>query len=147
MSDRKCCYCKEQKPITDFYRDPNATGGRSWKCKTCQSELHRKWRESNREHRREYESRYRARLRDSECARMKARRDLIGNPRMDAYMEITRKHATRSGEWSEQEDAVLATSTDRLVDIALSLGRTYPSVQCRIRKLRKRGVTLARDAS
>lgn len=147
MSDRKCCYCKERKPITDFYRDPNATAGRSWKCKICQAEIHRKWREDNREHRRAYESRYLATHRKDELARMKSRRDLIGNPRMDFYMDVAAKHATRSGAWSEHEDEFLASSTDRLVDIAIELRRTYPSVQCRIRKLRKRGVELARDSA
>lgn len=72
---------------------------------------------------------------------------LLGNPTHERWQEITDKHATRSGEpWSEAEDAYLAASTDRIVDDAIALKRTYASVDSRIAHLRKRGIALARDA-
>lgn len=75
------------------------------------------------------------------------RRALLGNPTQERWKEITTKYATRRGEpWSEAEDAYLAASTDRIVDDALSLKRTYESVKKRIAHLRKRGISLARDA-
>ena len=76
---------------------------------------------------------------------MKTRRDLIGNPTMDMYMDVTAKYATRGGRWSKYEVDYLVSSTDRVVDDALTLKRTYPSVQNKIKKLRASGVVLARD--
>jgi len=73
-------------------------------------------------------------------------RELIGNPYLDRCRKIAAKYATRSGRWSESEDAYLVASADRIIDDALVLKRTYDSVSNRLARLRRHGVNLARDS-
>ncbi|MDN6657584.1 MAG: hypothetical protein L0L18_00935 [Acidipropionibacterium jensenii] len=109
----------------------------------------RAYREKNRERISERGRLYHEKNRGYNNARKRESYQLVGNPKADLWQEITAKHATRGGRqvrWSEAEDAYLAASTDRAVDDALELKRTYNSVQHRIAHLRRSGVTLARDA-
>ena len=102
--------------------------------------------EAHREEIRAYREAYRDAHLEERRAYDRERHALLGNQTKERWREITAKHATRRGRWSEAEDAYLAASTDRVVDDALALKRTHWSVQHRIDRLRKRGVTLARDA-
>lgn len=102
--------------------------------------------EAHREEIRAYREAYRDANLEERRAYDRERHALLGGPTRERWNEITAKHATRSGRWSDAEDAYIAASTDRIVDDAIALKRTYASVQHRIARLRKRGVTLARDA-
>lgn len=169
---KTCTKCGETKSVDRFYRDRSNRDGMETKCKECKRvyyEAHREekraydaaYREANREEKRAYQEAYRDAHREEIRAKGRAygeahreernamerdRRALLGDPTHERWQEITAKYATRRGRWSEAEDAYLAASTDRIVDDALALERTYVSVKHRIALLRKRGVTLARDA-
>lgn len=138
---KRCPQCGETKSADGFYRDRSKRDGLDTQCKECRRAYYEDHREeklaSNRAYREAHGEELRARDRD--------RNSLLGNPKIDRWQEITTKHATRRGRWSEAEDAYLATSTDRIVDDALALKRAYHSVSHRIRTLRARGITLARD--
>ena len=46
----KCCpECGKEKRIDDFSRDNRRTDGRCRRCKSCQAEYYRQWREGRRE--------------------------------------------------------------------------------------------------
>lgn len=90
---------------------------------------------------------YRESHREEDNIRARNRRELVGNPCLDRYREITAKYATVRGRWSEVEDAYLIASTDRVIDDALALKRTYGSVCGRLLHLRRCGVALARDGA
>lgn len=75
----------------------------------------------------------------------RAYRELVGNPYLERCREIAAKYATVRGRWSEAEDAYLVASTERIIEDALELKRTYDSVSNRLARLRRHGVNLARD--
>ena len=158
---KTCTKCGETKSADGFSRDPSKRDGLSSQCKECRHayrEAHREeirakgraYYEDHRGERLAYNDAYREAHRDEINAKQRAyNRDynaLLGNPTLDRWREITAKHATRHGRWSEAEDAYIAASTDRVVDDALALKRTHKSVNNRITRLRASGVTLARDA-
>ncbi|WP_066584058.1 hypothetical protein [Corynebacterium provencense] len=161
MTDTKrCTKCGETKSATGFHRSRSKRDGLYPWCKECTRaygraywEAHREERlakkrayyEAHREERNAYDRAYDEAHREEKRAYDRERKALLGDLHRDRRQEITRKYATRSGRWSEAEDRYLATSTDRVVDDALALGRTYQSVQYHLRLLRKRGVPLARD--
>lgn len=159
---KTCTKCGETKSADGFTRDRNRRDGLYPQCKACRRAYYedhreekrahsRSYREAHREELRAYDDAYREAHREEHRAYNRAysrdRRALLGNPMVDRWQEITAKHATRADEpWSEAEEAYLAASADRVVDDALALKRTYNSVKGRIALLRRRGVTLARDA-
>lgn len=57
-SHKTCTKCGEEKFLEEFYRDKRLKTGRRPDCKTCKTESHRKWAESNREHVKEYRADY-----------------------------------------------------------------------------------------
>lgn len=161
---KRCTKCRETKSVDEFHRNRRRRDGLASQCKECKRayyEDHREercaYREARREEKRAY---YEARREEAlayrrayyeehgeeERARNRDRKALLGDPTMDRWREITAKHATRRGQWSEAEDAYIVASTERIVDDALALKRTHGSVNGRIQTLRKRGVALARDA-
>ena len=109
------------------------------------SREHGKTRRQNpeyREKRREYMSEYikrpdvldRKRERERETQRKMRELGLMPN----RNLEITEKYATHNGEsWSDAEIEFLMSSELPLIDIALELGRTYPSVSGKRHRLRK----------
>jgi NAD-dependent SIR2 family protein deacetylase len=53
MKTKKCCHCKETKPVSDFYKDSNNKDGLYNNCKSChnfyttqygKTEKYKKWR-------------------------------------------------------------------------------------------------------
>lgn len=126
VTEKRCRRCGETKSVDGFHRNRSKRDGLATQCKECQ----RAYCEAHREESRAY---------------ARNRHALLGNPTYERWQEIAAKHATRRGRWSEAEDAYLATSTDRIVDDALALKRTHKSVETRLTRLRRRGVTLARD--
>lgn len=139
---KTCTKCGETKSADGFARDRSRRDGLAPQCKECRRAYNEAHREEIRARNRAYYEAHREEMR----AYSRDRRALLGNPTNERWQEITAKHATRRGRWSEAEEAYLAASTNRAVDDALELKRTYRSVQSRIRTLRARGVTLARDA-
>ncbi len=155
---KRCTKCGETKSMDGFSRDRSRCDGLQSRCKECFRDYHEDHREEQNARRRahhedhwEEESAkrraHREAHREEERAYYRERNAMLGDTRHNRWQEITRKHATRSGRWSEAEDNYLATSTERIVDDALALGRTFNSVNCRIRDLRARGVTLVRDSA
>ena len=170
---KRCPKCGETKPLEGFHRSRRNRDGLRTYCKECHCddarayrcanrkkvlelqrlnyeahrEEYRAYRETHREERNAYNRAYRETHREEHLAYNRERYALIGTSHIDRCQEISRKHATRLREpWSEAEDRYLTTSTERAVDDALALGRTYRAVVQRVGCLRKRGVTLARDA-
>lgn len=157
MTTKRCPKCGQVKPTIEFSRNKRSRDGLQSSCKDC----NRAYREAHREQKREYNRAYHEANREEILAKKRAyeeahreqkreydrqRKALIGDPTVERWQEITSKHATRKRDpWSEAEDAYLADSTDRIVDDALALKRTYESVETRIKNLRGCGVTLARD--
>jgi hypothetical protein len=43
---KRCCTCKTEKPIAEFYRSPNRKDGLNSQCKTCHKESMKKYRDS-----------------------------------------------------------------------------------------------------
>lgn len=41
--ERVCNICKEKKEITEFYRDKSSSGGRMYRCKSCDRKKSKKW--------------------------------------------------------------------------------------------------------
>lgn len=174
---KTCPRCGETKGVDGFSRDPSKRDGLSSQCKECRRayrEAHREeirakgraYHESHREEKRAYGAAYREDHREErrayDAAYLDAHREekraynraysrdynaMLGNPTRDRWQEIAAKHATRRGRWSEAEDAYLTDSTERVVDDALALKRTYGSVTRRLTLLRRRGIALARDAN
>lgn len=158
---KRCPRCGETKSVDGFHRDPSKRDRLTSQCKECRRayrDSHREeilaynraYYEAHREERLACHRAYREAHLEERCAYSRAyareRYAMIGDPTTERWREITAKHATRRGRWSEAEDAYLAASTDRAVDDALALKRTHMSVQHRIAHLRKRGISLARDA-
>ncbi|WP_066584586.1 hypothetical protein [Corynebacterium provencense] len=164
VTEKRCPKCVETKPVDGFYRNRSRRDGLSVWCKECFRAYKKAYDEAHREERRAKDRAYYEAHREERLAHYRAyyeahreerlahyranardRYALLGDPRRERWQEITAKHATRRGRWSEAEDAYLTASTDRVVDDALALKRTYMSVDARLRDLRRRGVTLARD--
>lgn len=146
MTDTKrCSKCGETKPVSGFDRNGSSHNGLRSQCKECKRAYNHAYRQAYREELNAYDRERDKARREERRAYNRDRQALLGDPLHDRWQEITRKHATRSGRWSEAEDAYLAASTDRIVDDALALKRTHYSVVHRLRELRRRGVTLARD--
>ena len=148
---KRCTKCGETKSVDGFSRDRSKRDGLLPQCKECRRSASRAYYEARREETLAYKEAYREahweEIRAYDRAYSCDRRALLGNPTLERWREITAKHATRRGEpWSDAEDAYLAASTDRIVDDAIALKRTYMSVKYRIAHLRKRGISLARDA-
>tara|TARA_R110000782_G_scaffold244386_1_gene331167 strand:- start:119 stop:751 length:633 start_codon:yes stop_codon:yes gene_type:complete len=51
---KKCSNCKVEKEVTDFSKDKLRKDGFQSKCKTCDKDLIKKWRENNKERREKY---------------------------------------------------------------------------------------------
>lgn len=155
---KTCTKCGETKGVDGFSRDRSTRDGLCSQCKECRrayKEAHREERcdkgrayyEAHREEIRARQRVYNEAHREEQRAYARDRHAILGEPTTERWREITAKHATRNGEpWSEAEDTYLAASTERIVDDALALKRTYKSVENRIARLRRSGVTLARDA-
>lgn len=147
---KRCTKCGETKSVDGFHRDRSKRDGLAVQCKECRRADSLAYYEAHREEtlacKDAYREAHREEIRVYDRAYSRDRRDLLGNPTLERWREITAKHATRRGEpWSEAEDAYLSASTDRIVDDALALKRTHQSVNKRIASLRRSGVTLARD--
>lgn len=158
---KRCPQCGETKSVDGFSRNRAKRDGLDTRCRECKRayyEDHREehlsrcraYYEDHREeilaHKEAYREAHREERRAYNRSYSRDRNALLGNHTLERWQEITTKHATRRGRWSEAEDAYLTASTDRVVDDALELKRTYSSVEHRIARLRARGVTLARDA-
>ncbi|APQ42443.1 hypothetical protein [Pasteurella phage PMP-GADVASU-IND] len=101
----------------------------------------RAWHEANREKRSAQNRAWYEANREKRSAQNRARKALMGAPHIDKWQEISLKHATRDGDlWSEEEDRYLATSTNRAIDDALALQRTYNAVNARRTHLIAAGV-------
>lgn len=90
-------------------------------------------RERNRISRQDPDQMERKRKRNNENYRFRKEMGLVSNK----HIEVPKKHATRSGLWSDAEVQFLMSSDLPLVDIALELGRTYHSVHYKRARLRK----------
>lgn len=160
MQTKTCTKCGIEKATTEFHKDKKGKYGVHNRCKECkreylqQPEVKRHTSKYHREYLREYQQRpevkerrlerereyrqnpdirNRIRKRDREDKRKLREMGILSNQ----HVEIAKKHATRSGRWSDAEIEFLMSSELPLVDIALELGRTYPSVQLKRVKVRK----------
>ena len=156
MTTKTCTKCGVAKPLAAFHKDKTGKFGRKADCKECVAAYQRAYRESNREkinaYARAYRESNREKVRDNQrawheanrekrSAQNRARKALMGAPHIDKWQEISLKHATRDGDlWSEEEDRYLATSTNRAIDDALALQRTYNAVNARRTHLIAAGV-------
>lgn len=43
-TEKRCCRCKQTKPLTEFYRDQRNSDGRQSRCKGCHAEVLREYR-------------------------------------------------------------------------------------------------------
>ncbi|AEK36197.1 hypothetical protein CVAR_0843 [Corynebacterium variabile DSM 44702] len=143
---KRCTKCGETKGVDGFYRNRSKRDGLSTHCKECDRAFSSAYKEAHWEERCAKQRAYYEDHREELRAYNRDRRALFGEPTTERWREITAKHATRRGRWSEAEDAHLAASTDRVGDDALALSRTYASVERRIARLRRSCVALARDA-
>ena len=168
ITTKRCTKCGETKSVDRFGRDRSKRDGMTSHCKECHRAYYEAYREERNAKQRAYNEAHREQISAQKRAYYEAHREerrayredhreelraygrdykaLLGNQAMERWQEITAKHATSRGRWSEAEDAYLTASTDRVVDDALELKRTYNSVSHRIDRLRARGVALARDA-
>lgn len=88
--------------------------------------------EYDREYKQNPDIRNRLRKRDRENKRKLRAMGLVSSQ----HISITEKYATLNGErWTDAEVELLMSSDLPLVDIALELGRTYPSVQLKRNRL------------
>jgi hypothetical protein len=46
---KKCCRCKEEKSLTEFYRNKSAKDGLTYECKSCKKNMSLEWKKNNRE--------------------------------------------------------------------------------------------------
>ena len=90
--------------------------------------------EQAREYRQNPDIRNRLRKRDREDKRKLRAMGLVSSQ----HIRITEKYATRKGRWTDAEVEFLMSSDLPLVDIALELGRTYPSVHLKRNRMRKK---------
>ena len=173
---KRCSSCREVKSIDGFARNRSQRDGRTNQCKKCNrayreshkssiAEYQKSYRENHREDRKERDRAYYVANREKVAERNREyhhenrerrnarNRDmyaLVGNPSTERKVRVSMKFATHGGrgtKWTVDEDAYLIESADRIIDDAISLKRTYYSVAHRLRTLRARGVTLARDSA
>ena len=145
MTTKVCSKCGAEKGLGEFYKQKDCKYGRMAICKECLLAQQRAYREAHREECNAYFRAYREAHKEERLARARERTTLMGNPITEKWQEISKKYATRSGQWSEAEDKHLASSTGRVIDDALALQRTYLAVGNRLHRLRRQGITLNRD--
>ena len=116
-----CSMCKEEKSVSDFWRNRSHKDGLQRECRDCLREMQRKYREENRDY---YTSKSR------EYRRKKNK--------------VSASMATKSGRWSQEEvDLLIELRKTRTVyQCAIELGRKYGSTQEKIALLRKKGVEI-----
>lgn len=49
MKTKRCCKCKETKPVSEFYKNRSRKDGQTEECKMCIKERDRRYRDANRE--------------------------------------------------------------------------------------------------
>lgn len=155
MTVKRCPTCGVTKPLDGFYRNKSRKNGRSDQCKECRKASARAYYGSaqedvkarheayqgNREKINAYQRAYHFANREKRNASRRERYEMIGDLYGDKCQEISMRHATRNGEpWSEAEDNFIINSTDRIIDDALALHRTYISVNRRRERLIKAGL-------
>lgn len=59
ITQKKCCRCKEIKPLTDFYKDKNRKSGYTNECKSCRKVAQQRWQKANPEKTREQARKWR----------------------------------------------------------------------------------------
>lgn len=166
MTTKICTKCKEEKPLEGFYRNKSGKDKLHSQCRECMSKYARKRREENREQYRERDRKYREEHREKR--RDYRRKDYEEN--REQYKERNRKYrekcgealkhqlrqraserqrlssalASKTGRWSEEETQSLVQlrETHTMYQCSIELGRSYGSVNSRIKALRKQGVQI-----
>lgn len=155
MTSKRCPTCGVTKPLDGFYRNKSRKNGRSDQCKECRrasarsyywsaqedvKARHEAYQGNNREKINAYQRAYHFANREKRNASRRERYEMIGDPYRDKCNEISKKHATRTGEpWSETEDNFIINSTDPTIHVAFALQRSYKAVQRRRERLIKDG--------
>lgn len=146
---KKCCTCKEVKPIDSFSRGADKKDGMSYRCKECDRASGAKWREKNKDREAERKRLYREKNRDREVERARLYREKNREYLRKQSLEIkhsrqesSKAMATQSGAYSTSEDQFIILNHKTMTDyqMAIALGRTLNSTAKRKRKLRKEGL-------
>lgn len=110
---KTCSKCKEEKPLTEFYKKKDAPDGLQYRCKECSKAGASEWNKANKD--RHYQSQRRWREKYPDKHRANARRWQINNPDKVRFKEKRRKSLLRRAEGSfDLEDIeYLLEHTDR----------------------------------
>jgi len=151
---KKCYICKEIKEISEFYNDKSQSGGKSYECKKCKSEIRKKQRLSNvdkyREQQRKSLERNYDSIRASQKRHLEKNRDKILKRRRENRLnkrdEINKKESLRRKNdplyyikerkrqkaWREKNKEKLKNKTDthKLVMYAVKLGILSKPKEC-----------------
>lgn len=131
-----CSMCKEEKSVSDFWRNRSHKDGLQRECRDCLREMQRKYKEENREKVLEMQRKYREENRDYYTSKSREYRRKKN--------KVSASMATKSGRWSQEEvDLLIELRKTRTVyQCAIELGRKYGSTQEKIALLRKKGVEI-----
>lgn len=58
METKRCSRCGEEKPLSEFKKNPRNKDGYEYTCKICESKRQKEWRLKNRDAIKEYQKRY-----------------------------------------------------------------------------------------
>ncbi len=161
-----CTKCRGMKPLEEFSRKSATKDGLAFQCKGCLAESQRKYREENPEKDRERQRKYREKnlekVREYRRRSRKENREkdreyqrkyhaenreisrAVSRKVTDRAQRITASMATKSGQWDEEETALLIElrKTNTYYQCAIHLGRSFGSVKKRGKVLRKQGIDI-----
>src|SRR3990172_10113725 len=89
---KRCCRCKQEKPISEFHKDRNSGDGLRPECKVCRCKIVRTWKANHPTYQADYRAAYPDRVRN--YGNKKKRQEYLANYRSthkDAAKETTRR--------------------------------------------------------
>lgn len=131
MTNKTCTKCKETKSVSGFYKSRSTKDGLQYRCKLCDSEETRRYREANKEKKSEIARRY-----------YEANREQNHRQNAKACREANKRSlelAHRQGQpWEDWEDEfVLSDNGLTMYQKAVKLGRSFEAARSRKAWLRK----------
>lgn len=146
---KKCCTCQEFKPLDSFSRNASKKDGREGRCRKCRKAYVSKYREENKDRIAERTRLYREKNKDRVLERERLYREKNREYRRKQNLEIrnsrqesSKAMASKSGAYSPSEDQFIILNDKTMTEyqMAISLGRTYNSINSRKKILKEKGL-------
>jgi hypothetical protein len=99
---KKCTKCNQEKPLSEFHKDKRGRLGRRPKCKTCETEQKKRWRQENKDKVAEREKQY-----------YQENKDKIAERKKQYYQENKDKVAEQKKRWRQKNKDKIAEQMKR----------------------------------